>query len=84
MVAVGNLTGILEVEPAGDADLLKAQLKQEFGDSCLETLLGQQLPFGYQVFHNIFLQVTDLCFEERGTLLSLLQEPQEVCNIIIG
>lgn len=84
MVAVGNLAGILWADPYGEETELKEQLSQQFGSACLETLLGQDQPFEYHTFNDVFLKVTELTFADKGTLLSVMQEADATCNIIIS
>lgn len=81
---MGNLSDLLWADPQGEEAELKARLKQKFGAASLETLLGQGQPFEYHAFNDVYLQVTELTFADKGTLSSLMQEADAICNIMIG
>ncbi|MEW6066266.1 hypothetical protein P378_03505 [Desulforamulus profundi] len=84
IVAVGNLTGVLPLEDFATEEEIKTRLDREFGANWREVLLGKTKPFDYQHFYNVFLRVTDVVFEDQGTVLSLISKPLEVYNIITG
>lgn len=87
ITAVGSIRDIwLVTEEAMEEELpFKESFLKRFGKPWQEIMLEAELPFVFHSYWQCLVAVTNLHFEEQGTLKSLLDRADiDTVNIIIG